>query len=126
MRSEEGGVTACERNINMLTRMRDARLRKLAQVKPFIAGTVVEYQAVCANERCKCARGQKHPLAHLTRKDENQKTVAVYIPVDKREEVAEWAEEYRRLKRLISEISELQEQILRRHVTEKRLKRGRP
>ncbi len=117
---------AFQRNINMLTRMRDARLRKLAQIKPFIAGTVVEYQAVCGNERCKCARGERHSLAHLTRKDENQKTVSVYIPVDRREEVAQWAEEYRRLKRLISEISELQEQILRRHVTERRLKGGRP
>ena len=73
-----------ERNINMLTRMRDARLEKLACVKPFIAGTIVEYQAVCGNEGCKCARGEKHPSAHLTYKDANQKTVSVYIPVDKR------------------------------------------
>ena len=38
----------------------------------------------------------------------------------------EWAEEYKRLKGLIQEISDLQEQILRRHVTEKRLKKGKP
>ena len=117
---------ARERNINMLTRMRDARLKKLAQVKPFIAGTIVEYGSVCGREGCKCVRGEKHPMAHLTYKDANQKTVSVYIPVDKRQEVVEWAEEYKRLKGLIQEISDLQEQILRRHVTEKRLKKGRP
>lgn len=114
-----------QRNINMLTRMRDARLRKLGRLKPFMAGTIVEYRAKCGNPRCRCARGEKHPLAHLTYKDENQRTVSVYIPVDRREEVAQWVAEYKRLKRIISEISDLQEQILRRHVTERRLKRGR-
>jgi len=115
-----------EKNIKMLERMRDARLRKLGKVKPFIAGTLVNYEITCGNPRCKCAKGQKHPKAHLTYKGKDRKTVSVYIPVDKRKEVAEWVREYKRLKKLIREISELQEQILRRHVTEKRLKKGRP
>lgn len=76
--------------------MRDARLKKLAQVKPFIAGTIVEYGRVCGREGCKCARGEKHKAQHLTYKDKNQKTVSVYIPVDKLQEVKEWAEEVER------------------------------
>ncbi len=106
--------------------MRDARIKKLGEAKPFIAGTISEYKIACGNPRCKCTRGEKHPMAHLTYKDENQKTVSVYIPVDMRQEVAQWVEEYKRLKKLIAEISDLQEQIIRRHVTEKRLKKGRP
>lgn len=115
-----------EKNINQLSRMRDARLRKLAAAKPFIAGTVVEYEKVCGNPKCKCARGEKHRAQHLTFKDKNQKTVSVYIPADALPEVKEWTQEYKRIKDLLQQISDLQTQILRRHVTEKRLKRGRP
>lgn len=115
-----------EKNIVMLTRMRDARIRKLASTKPFIAGTVVEYEKVCGNPNCKCARGEKHRARHLTYKDENQKTVSVYIPADMLWEVKEWTQEYKRIKDLLQQISGLQREILRRHATEKRLKRGRP
>lgn len=108
-----------ERNIKALRRMRDARIKKLGEVKPFIAGTISEYRIACGNPRCRCAKGEKHPMAHLTYKDADQKTVSVYIPVDKRKEVAEWVREYKRLKELIAEICDLREQMLRRHVTEK-------
>lgn len=115
-----------EKNINMLTRMRDARLKKLADSKPLIAGTVVTYRRVCGNPRCKCARGEKHTSHHLTYKDRNRKTVSVYIPVDKIEEVKAWVKEYRRTKELLRQISDLQRNILKRHVTEKRRRKGRP
>ena len=117
---------AVEKNINMLSRMRDARLKKLAAAKPFIAGTVVEYEKVCGNPRCKCATGDKHRAQHLTYKDENQKTVSVYISADMLEEVKKWTEEHKRVKDLLQEISDLQREILRRHAMEKRLKKGRP
>jgi hypothetical protein len=115
-----------DKNINMLARMRDARLKKLAGVKPFIIGTVVEYEKVCGNPDCKCTRGDKHKAQHLTYKDENQKTVSVYIPADMLAEVKRWTEEYKILKDLLQQISDLQRNILRRHVAEKRLKKGRP
>ena len=115
-----------EKNINMLTRMRDARIKKLADAQPFIAGTVVEYEKVCGAPKCKCARGEKHKAQHLTYKDENQKTVSVYIPADMLEEVKQWTEEHKRIKDLLQQISDLQREILRRHATEKHLKRGRP
>ena len=115
-----------DKNINQLSHMRDARIKKLADAKPFIAGTVVEHEKVCGNPKCKCARGEKHKAQHLTYKDENQKTVSVYIPADKLQDVKEWTEEYKRIKNLLAQISDLQREILRRHVTEQRLKRGRP
>jgi len=115
-----------DKNINMLARMRDARLKKLAGMKPFIIGTVVEYEKVCGNPTCKCASGDKHKAQHLTYKDENQKTVSVYIPADMLQEVKEWMEEHKRIKRLLQQISDLQRKILKRHVTERRLKKGRP
>ena len=45
---------------------------------------------------------------------------------DLKDLVKEWTEEYKRIKNLLQQISDLQREILRRHATEKRLKRGRP
>jgi hypothetical protein len=115
-----------EKNINMLAKMRDSRLKKLAETQPFIMGTVVEYEKVCGNPKCKCARGEKHKAQHLTYKDENQKTISIHIPADMLQEVKEWTEEYKSVKDLLQQISSLQRAILKRHVTEKRLKKGRP
>ena len=52
-------------------------------------------------------------------------TKAVYIPVDLEDEVRKWNEEYRRLKETIRQISSIQKSIIRRYVSEKRLKKGR-
>ena len=52
-------------------------------------------------------------------------TKAVYIPVDLEDEVRKWNEEYRRLKEIIREISRINKEIIRRYVSEKRLKKGR-
>lgn len=52
-------------------------------------------------------------------------TKAVYIPVDIQDEVIAWHKEYQRLKRIMAEVSSLNKEIFRRHVAEKRLKKGR-
>ena len=52
-------------------------------------------------------------------------TKAVYIPVDLEEEVREWNDNYKRLKKIIAEITRANKEIIRRHVKEKRLKKGR-
>ena len=52
-------------------------------------------------------------------------TKAVYIPVDLEDEVRKWNEEYRRLKEIVGEISRTNKEIIRRYVSEKRLKKGR-
>jgi hypothetical protein len=49
----------------------------------------------------------------------------VYIPVDMEDEVREWNKQYKRLKRIIAEVSRTNKEIIRRHVSEKGLKKGR-
>ena len=65
-------------------------LKQLAQVGPFVEGTLSEYKRA----------GRKASSWHLTYKIEG-KTHTVYVPVDMVEEVRKWTEEYRRLKQLI-------------------------
>jgi len=52
-------------------------------------------------------------------------TKAVYIPVDLEDEIREWNDNYKRLKKIIAEITRANKEIIRRHVKEKRLKKGR-
>jgi len=52
-------------------------------------------------------------------------TKAVYIPVDLEDEVREWNDNYKKLKKIIAEIARTNKEIIRRHVKEKRLKKGR-
>lgn len=112
-------------NINWLKRKRDSLLKKLAASEPFVDGSIVKVRRRCGNKNCKCAiRGEKHESLYLMYQVKRV-TKAVYIPVDLEEEVKEWSREYKRLKEIIREICLAQKSIIRRHVKEKRLKKGR-
>lgn len=96
------------------------QLRQLRQIKSFISGSLVKIYRKCGATNCHCAKGgEKHPAYLLTSKVRG-KTKAVYVPVDKVEEVRQWTQEYRKLKRSIKAISDLHEKLIRSHVSEKR------
>ena len=111
-------------NINWLKRKREALLKKLAATGPFVDGSIVKVRRRCGNKNCRCARGEKHECLYWMYKVKGV-TSGVYIPVDLEEEVKEWSREYKGLKKIIREICRAQKSIIRRHVREKRLKKGR-
>jgi len=88
-----------KKNINWLTRKRDALLKEIAACRPFVDGSVVKVRRKCGNE--------------------------IYIPAELEEEVREWSREHKRIKAAMREVSKLQKSIIRQHVTEKKLKKGR-
>lgn len=98
-------------------------LRRLGQVGPFVAATLVCVAHRCGNPRCRCASGEKHPSWRLTYKDEEQKTVTVYVPVDLLAEVRRWVENYRVFRKLAAVISSAQIGRVRVHVRERRRRR---
>jgi hypothetical protein len=91
---------------------RKAKLAELAGVGPFIEGSLGNVRVRCGNPACHCAKGMRHESRLLTRKVKG-KTHAVYVPVAMADEVAGWSGEYRRLKKLMKEISELGERMVR-------------
>ncbi|MFA4944351.1 MAG: DUF6788 family protein [Lentisphaeria bacterium] len=95
-----------------LAARRDARLKLIAQAKPFIAGSLAKVGVKCGNPNCKCASGERHEAWVLTRKEKGR-TVTAHVP---REMVAEWVAEHKRLKRLMKEASELGERMIRTFV----------
>ena len=114
-----------EINTAWLKRKREGLLKKLAGVGPFVDGSIAKVKRRCGNKRCKCyLKGQKHESYYLMYKVAGV-TKAVYIPVDMEEEVRQWNEEHKRLKKIIAEINRANKEIIRRHVKEKRRKKGR-
>jgi len=112
-------------NIAWLTRKRDSLLKKLAGIGPFVDGSIAKVKRRCGNKNCKCyLKGEKHESYYLMYKVKRV-TKAVYIPVDLEDEVRKWNSEYKKLKEITGEISRTNKEIVRRYVTEKKLKKGR-
>jgi len=96
------------------------QLRQLRRIKGFVSGSLVKIYRKCGATNCHCAKGgEKHPAYLLTSKVRG-KTKAVYVPVDKVEEVRQWTQEYRELKLSIKAISDLHEELIRLHVSQRR------
>jgi len=104
--------------------MRDARVRKLTQIGPVLAGSLVQIAKHCGRPGCRCHSGHKHVGWYLTRSVAG-KTQTTYVPQELWEEVHGWIQAHRRLKQLVSEISELNRALIRGHVTERRRRAGR-
>lgn len=112
-------------NINWLKRKRGSLLKKLAATKPFVDGSVVKVRRRCGNKNCKCAvRGEKHESFYLQYQEKGA-TKGIYIPVDLEEEVFKWNKEWKQTKEIIQEICSIQKLIIKKHVKEKRLRKGR-
>lgn len=110
-------------SVEVLKARRDARVKELASLGPMLQGSLAEIGVTCGNPNCRCARGEKH-RSHIVTKKVRGKTKSLYIPVDMVEEVRTWIEEHRRAKRLMKEVSDLNEKIVRAHVGTKRAKRA--
>ena len=88
----------------LVRRMRDSRLRKLTEVGPLVAATLVQAEVRCGKEGCRCRKGGGHPTSFLTFK-RNGKTVSVYVPKRRLAEVKGWVREHKRIKALVREIA---------------------
>lgn len=106
-------------SIGMLEKRRDAKLKKLAAVGPVLQGSLAEIGVTCGNPNCRCARGRKH-RSHILKRQVQGRTQSTYVPVDMVQEARTWVEEYRRVQRLLKEISELNRKIIKAYVPSKR------
>lgn len=106
-------------SIGMLEKRRDAKLKELASVGPLLQGSLAEIGVTCGNLNCRCARGYKH-RSHILKRQVRGKTQSLYVPVDMVEEARKWVEEYRRVKRLLKDISDLNRSIIKAYVPTKR------
>jgi hypothetical protein len=94
-----------------------ARIRRLGECSVSIAGSLAEISRRCGRPNCRCAidRAARH-RAHLLNSKVKGKTRSVYVPVAMVEEVSGWVRERRNIHRLLKEIDQLAEQLIRLHV----------
>jgi hypothetical protein len=100
---------------NRFVTRREALLRQIAGIGPFIEGTLVKLP------RKDC----RHVAHRLTSKVKGQ-TRAVYVPLERVKDVEAWTHEYKRLKKLIRSVTEASLGELRNHVRSRRASAAAP
>jgi hypothetical protein len=94
---------------NRHTARRAAALQRLAQIGPFLEGSL------CSFKRPGCSA----PGWHLTFK-QKAKTRTVYVPVDMVPEVKKWTSTYKELKQLIRQVTRQSLALIHGHVANRR------
>ena len=87
-------------------------LAQVRRIGPFIEASLTLTRKRCGRPRCRCVQeGPIHETALLTWK-ENAVTHTLYVPVELREEVQTWVNNWKSLRRLIRQMSQAQRQFL--------------
>lgn len=94
---------------NRHTQARQATLRQIAQLGPFLEGSL------CAFKRPGCAQ----PGWHLTFKARGR-TRTLYVPMELVTEVRQWTRNYRHLKRLIRQVTSHSRALIHGHRANRR------
>jgi hypothetical protein len=94
---------------NRHTKARDAALRQLVQLGPFIEGSLSPFK------RPGCAQ----PGWHLTFKQQGR-TRTLYVPMELVAHVKLWTQNYRNLKRLIRQVTRHSRAVIHSHLANRR------
>jgi len=108
----------------LIERQLQARVKELQAKGPLVAASLVAIRRKCGRPGCHCLTGEGHPGFLLTCKEKG-KTRSVYVPQDLVPEVRQWITEYKRIKPLIRQITQLALARIRTHVRTRKLKAGR-
>lgn len=100
---------------NRFVTRREAILRQIAHIGPFIEGTLV-----------KLPRKDCRHVAHRLTYKVKRKTRAVYVPLDRVRDVEAWTREYKRLKKLIRSVTTASLGELHNHVRSRRASAAAP
>jgi len=89
-------------------------LRRLRAAGPFLSASLVVRHKRCGRPECRCAtEGPIHPTANVTWKEAG-KTRTLHVPQELIEEVTQWIEEWKALRKLMARMSEEQRRHLMR------------
>lgn len=87
-------------------------LERVRSVGPFIEASLTVTRKRCGRPQCRCAEeGPIHETALLTWKEKTV-THTLYVPVEMREEVQTWVNNWKELRTLIQQMSRAQREFL--------------
>ncbi len=99
--------------MNDLKTKRDELLNELSTLTQILHGSWVERYSVCSRENCKCKRGQKHGPRRYLVINEKGKQKQKYIPNLQVDAVKEGIQEYKRMQKIIMEITKINLKLIR-------------
>ena len=117
-------VMKVPKHATLIERHLQARVKELHAKSPLLAASLVAIDKKCGRPGCHCQTGPGHPGFLLTCKEKG-KTRSVYVPHELLPEVRQWIAEYKRIKPLIRQITQLALARIQTHVQTKRRKAGR-
>jgi hypothetical protein len=87
-------------------------IEQIRRVGPFIEASLTVTRKRCGRPQCRCAEeGPIHETALLTWKEKTV-THTLYVPVEMREEVQTWVNNWKELRTLIQQMSRAQREFL--------------
>jgi len=103
-----------------LEAQRAVLLRQMRQAGPLVEGSIAMVPRKCGSKSCPCRQGVVKHQAMILCKKVDGKSVATYVPRDLWDKVRQWNAQHKKIKRLLKEISDIDEQIIRNYVSDKR------
>ena len=104
-----------EKSTKALRQRQKAILRRFPPLQEILRGSLVERYKRCGKPGCKCANGPGHgPKYYLTVSYPKRRPEMDYVPADLQEKVKEYRENYRKVKQILEELSEINRELLRR------------
>ena len=103
-----------------LEAQRAVLLKQLRRAGPTLGGSLTTVPRRCGTPTCQCMRGGPAHEAVILCKKVKGRSVAMHIPKDLHEQARRWNQEHKKIKRVLNEISQINEQIIRQYVSEKR------
>ena len=100
------------KDINTLKLKKRNIKAKISRCLELLVGTVVEYRITCGKKNCKCQKGEKHRAFYLS-VHRNGKTKNRHIPKKKLAEARKMSENYKKLKELLHELSDINYKLLK-------------
>ena len=113
-----------KRKLEELHNQRKTLRQKLNSLGPLVRGAVVESARICGKPNCKCQRGEKHKSNYFT-SSVHSKSLRFYLPPQVVKEITAWCNNYKELKNIVEELSEINIEILRRKIRSLRALRTR-
>lgn len=98
--------------------------QRLSSLGTIVRAVVVESLRICGKPNCRCQRGKKHKSSYFTR-TVHSKTLRFYLPPEVVEEIRTWCNNYKELKAIVEELSEINIEILRRKIRSSRASKTR-
>lgn len=111
-------------SIQELEAKRSALLRQLRRAGPLIDGSLATSNRKCGTPSCRCHQADeyRHRQVMLCKKVAGR-SHSTHIPKDLEDQVRAWNEEHKRIKAVLKDISAISEQIIRRHVQERKARK---